>query len=151
MNARNLASFSPGAFRFDHIGVAVADVEQAMPIYEQLFGYQVLSGPFDDLEQQAKVVFIGPPEKLDSQMAHGFVLELIAPLDEKSHVARLLAKGGGAYHVCYEVDDIEQMLTDLRGAGCLIVSNPVQAVAYAGRRIAWFYLPTQQLVELVEK
>ena len=140
-----------GAFRFNHMGVAVANVEEAVPIYEQLFGYQVLSGPFDDPEQQARVVFIGPPGSFDGQVARDFVLELIEPLGEKSHVARLLAKGGGAYHVCYEVNDIEQSLAELRRMGCLIVSDPVPAVAYALRRIAWFYTPTRQLVELVEK
>ena len=151
MNSPAPAEFSSDTFRFNHMGVAVADIEKALPVYEQLFGYQVLSGPFDDAQQQARVVFIGRPGSFKDQVAGDFVLELIAPLDEKSHVARLLSKGGGAYHVCYEVDNVEQTLADLRDKSCLIVSNPVPAVAYAGRRIAWFYTPTQQLVELVEK
>ncbi len=151
MIAPDSVKLGQGAFRFNHIGVAVANIDDAVPVYEQLFAYQVLSGPFDDPEQQARVVFLGPPGGFDGQVARGFVLELIAPLGDKSHVARLLAKGGGAYHVCYEVDDIGRALTDLRGKGCLIVSDPVPAVAYANRRIAWFYPPTRQLVELVEK
>ena len=151
MNAPDGINLGQGGFRFNHIGVAVADIDDALSVYEKMFGYQVLSGPFDDPEQQARVVFVGPPGNFDRQVAQGFVLELIAPLDEKSHVARLLAKGGGAYHVCYEVDDVEQTLADLREKGCLIVSDPVPAVAYTLRRIAWFYTPTRQLVELVEK
>lgn len=130
------------SFKFDHLGVAVADLAAALKVYEDLFDYKVISGPFDDPRQQAAVCFLGPDRN--------FVLELIAPLNDKSHVARLLAKGGGAYHVCYEVTDIQQAIADLRRKGCLIVSDPVPAVAYQGRRIAWFYTPTQQLMELVE-
>ncbi len=130
--------------KFNHLGVAVADLAAARKSYEELFGYRVLSGPFDDAAQQATVCFLGSGESGD------VVIELIAPLGDDSHVARLLKKGGGAYHVCYEVDDIEQTLAEMRSKGCLIVREPVPAVAYAGRRIAWFLTPSRQLTELVE-
>ena len=130
--------------RFDHMGVAVADLPKAVAWHEKAFGYRVLSGPFDDPSQQARVIFLGSGRPGD------FVVELIAPLNEQSHVARVVGKGGGAYHVCYEVDDIEGMLASMRGQGCVIVSNPVPAVAYGGRRIAWLFTPAKQLIELVE-
>jgi methylmalonyl-CoA/ethylmalonyl-CoA epimerase len=31
-----------------------------------------------------------------------------------------------------------------------MVSDPMPAVAFGGRRIAWLYTPTRQLLELVE-
>ena len=40
--------------RFDHLGVAVADLDRARADYEALFGYQLLSGPFDDPAQEAR-------------------------------------------------------------------------------------------------
>ncbi len=129
----------------DHIGVVVPDIDQAIKTYKDLFGYSLLSGPFDDPAQQAKVCFVGTDS--DDKV----LIELIVPLVENSHVARLLARGGGAYHVCYKVADIDQTLDYMREKGCLVVSNPVPAVAYGGRRIAWFYTPTRQLVELVER
>src|SRR6185295_12436886 len=110
--------------RFDHMGVAVADLKKAVPLDERLFGYRVLSGPFDDPAQQATVIFVGSGTPGD------FVVELIAPLNDASHVARVVAKGAGAYHVCYEVDDIEKTLADMRAQGCMIVSGPTPAVAY---------------------
>ena len=131
-------------FKFDHMGVAVQDIHAAILVYQDLFGYKLLSGPYDDPQQQATVAFLGLGEP------HEFVVELIAPLGKGSHVARLLEKGGGAYHVCYEVADIERTLTDLRSMRCLIVREPAPAVAYQGRRIAWIMLPTRQLMELVE-
>jgi methylmalonyl-CoA epimerase len=131
-------------FKFDHMGVAVHDIHAAIPVYQDLFGYKLLSGPYDDPQQQATVAFLGLGKP------HDFVVELIAPLGEDSHVARLLEKGGGAYHVCYEVADLEQTLIDLRSRRCLIVRQPTPAVAYQGRRIAWVMLPIRQLMELVE-
>ncbi|MGI9517822.1 MAG: VOC family protein [Pirellulaceae bacterium] len=131
-------------FKFDHLGVAVSDMDAALASYENLFGYRLLSGPFDDPEQEATVAFVGSGEP------HDVVIELIAPLTEKSHVQRILDRGVAAYHVCYEVEDIEATLAELKASKCLIVRQPVPAVAYQGRHIAWFYTPTKQLTELVE-
>lgn len=134
--------------RFDHMGVAVADLDRATAAYERLFGYRVLSGPFDDPAQQARVVFLGSGRPGD------FVVELIAPLSPASHVARLVARGGGegggAYHACYEVDDIRAAIARMRADGCMVVAHPTPAVAYQGRPIAWLYTPARQLIELVE-
>ena len=131
-------------YRIDHIGVAVADIEIALEEYASLFGYQLLRGPYDDPAQQARVAFIGTACGKDSQ------LELVAPLDEKSQVHRVLAKDKGLYHICYEVPDMEQAIAELREQRCLLISGPTPAVAYEGRSIAWLYTPQRQLVELVE-
>jgi methylmalonyl-CoA/ethylmalonyl-CoA epimerase len=131
-------------FRFQHLGLAVPDLQAAIRVHEELFGCRLLSGPFDDPIQQARVAFVGTGE------AGGLTLEFVAPLDDKSHVARLLAKGVGAYHICCEVDHLDETMRELRSRGCLIVREPAAAVAYQGRRIGWFYTPTRQLMELVE-
>lgn len=131
-------------YRIDHIGVAVPDLDAALDEYTQLLGYRLIRGPYDDSAQQARVVFIGTACGTDSP------LELVAPLDEKSQVHRVLAKGMGLYHVCYEVPNIEQAIADLRAQRCLLVSGPTPAVAYDQRPIAWLYTPQRQLIELVE-
>jgi methylmalonyl-CoA/ethylmalonyl-CoA epimerase len=130
--------------RFDHVGVAVPGIEAALEFYAMALGYHVRSGPFDDEEQQARVVFIagGPAEP--------FVIKLIAPLHERSHVYRLLQRGVGAYHLCYETVDIHQSTETLTALGCLIVKRPMPATAYAGRKITWLYTPAKQLLELVQ-
>jgi methylmalonyl-CoA/ethylmalonyl-CoA epimerase len=78
------------------------------------------------------------------------MIELVAPATEDSPVTRVLAKSITAYHACYEVDDIEEALINVRAQGCLVISKPTPATAFSGRRIAWFYTPTRQLIELVE-
>jgi hypothetical protein len=77
-------------------------------------------------------------------------IELVAPLNDQSPIKRLLGKGGGVYHLCYEAADLDSAIAKLVAAGCLVVSQPVPAVAFSGRRIAWLYSPLRQLFELVE-
>lgn len=133
------------AFTFHHLGVAVKSIAKAIPIYQDLFGYELFSGPFDDPIQRVSVCF------LRRQAAGEIIVELIAPLGENSPIDRILTKGGGAYHVCYEVDNLDETLATLKSKKCIIVSGPVPAVAFKNRRIAWLFTPTQQLVELLEK
>jgi methylmalonyl-CoA/ethylmalonyl-CoA epimerase len=130
------------SFRPLHLGVAVRDLKAALAFYEQALGFKLLHGPVDDPIQQVTVCFLGAAE--------GGEIELIVPLGDQSPVARYLAREIGAYHVCYEVPDIEQALNTVRAQGCLIVSPPVTATAFGGRRIAWFYTPTKQLIEILE-
>lgn len=130
-------------FRIEHIGVAVPDIEQALSQYSDSLGYKLLRGPYDDLHQQARVAFIG-------NEAGGTQLELVAPLAPGSQVERVLAKGQGLYHICYEVPDIAEAIAHLRSQKCILISGPTPAVAYEGRPIAWLYTPSRQLTELVE-
>ena len=131
--------------RLQHLGLAVADLDAAIRMHSDLFGWTLVSGPHDDQVQQARVASVGPPD------GAGPLLELVAPLNEESHITRLLARGMAAYHVCCEVDDIDATLQVLRSRGCVVVREPAAAVAFSGRRIAWLYTPLRQLTELVER
>ena len=130
--------------KFAHLGVAVSAIQPALESYQRLFGYQLLSGPFDDPIQKVTVCFLA------ARFAHDFSIELVAPLVPGSPIDEALKKGLGAYHVCYEVTNLDRTLQDFRQAGCIVISKPVPAVAFGGRRIAWLYTPTRQLVELLE-
>jgi methylmalonyl-CoA/ethylmalonyl-CoA epimerase len=131
--------------RFAHIGVAVNDLELARRSFGELFGYDLKSGPFDDPIQRVRVCFLATP---DGQAP---VIELIAPLGDDSPIKQLLARGGGAYHLCFEVADMQKALAEAKNKGCILVSGPVPAVAFQGRRIAWLYTAARQLVEFVER
>jgi methylmalonyl-CoA/ethylmalonyl-CoA epimerase len=127
-----------------HLGVAVSSVEEAQPLYERLFGLQLVSGPFDDPIQKVRVSF------LDASRSDAVVLELVAPSGEQSPVSSYLARGIGAYHICYEVPDLPRYLERARQNRCVLLGEPVPAVAFGGRRIAWLYTPTKHLIELLE-
>ena len=132
-------------FKLRHVGVAVPALGPATDTLKTLFGYRVISGPFDDPIQKVSVNFL---TKSDNDATE---IELIAPLSEDSPITSMLAKsGGGAYHLCFETSDIDQALVHAKNNGCMIVSPPVPAVAFGGRRIAWIYTRSRQLFELVE-
>jgi methylmalonyl-CoA/ethylmalonyl-CoA epimerase len=132
-------------FKLMHVGVAVSTLEPTTELLSALFGYKVVSGPFDDPIQKVTVNFLA---KSAEDVAE---IELIAPLAQDSPIRSMLAKdGGGAYHLCFETSDIDAALAHAKSNGCIVVSPPVPAVAFQGRRIAWIYTRSRQLFELVE-
>lgn len=133
-----------GYWKFHHLGIAVHEIHSALQTYKSLFGYRLLSGPFDDPLQAASICFVG------SESGVNPMLELIAPLGGDSHVHSILQKGAGAYHLCYEVPDLEHTMEAARVEGCVVVRNPAPAVAFDGRRVAWLYTPTRHLLEILE-
>jgi methylmalonyl-CoA/ethylmalonyl-CoA epimerase len=132
-------------FKLRHVGIAVPALSPATELLESLFGYRVVSGPFEDPIQKVAVNFL-------TQAADDVVeIELIAPLTEDSPIRSMLVKNsGGAYHLCFETSDMEAALAHATSVGCMIVSRAAPAVAFGGRKIAWIYTKTGQLFELVE-
>jgi methylmalonyl-CoA/ethylmalonyl-CoA epimerase len=129
-------------FAYHHVGVAVRDLASATESLKKLFNYSVTSGPFDDPIQKVSVLFLG---RGNADPA----LELVAPLGADSPIRRTLEKGGGTYHICYQVPDMAAAIDHLRNEGCYLLSGPVPAVAFNGKEIAWLMTPAQLLVELV--
>jgi methylmalonyl-CoA/ethylmalonyl-CoA epimerase len=130
-------------FKFHHVGIAVADLAAAMPMFKTLLGYEVTSGPFDDPLQNVSVCFLSRGEG-------DTVLELVAPLGPNSPIDRTLKRGGGTYHVCYEVPDMHQAIQHFSDHDSLLISGPVPAVAFGMRPIAWLMTDVGLLVELVQ-
>jgi methylmalonyl-CoA/ethylmalonyl-CoA epimerase len=131
------------SFAFHHVGVAVRSLRDSIPIFGDLFGYEVVSGPFDDPIQKVSVCF------LSRGNGDPFV-ELVAPLGPNSPIDLTLKKGGGAYHICYQVPDIKAAIEQLTGKGCFLLSGPVPAAAFENREIAWLMTAADLLVELVQ-
>lgn len=92
----------------DHIGIAVASIDDALPIWSALSHGAVHGRQFVP-EQQVEVAFIGTgPGKI----------ELLAPTAPDSPVARFLERRGpGLHHLCYSVGDLPASLADHIAAG----------------------------------
>jgi methylmalonyl-CoA/ethylmalonyl-CoA epimerase len=132
-------------FKLLHVGVAVPALGPTTELLSDLFGYRVVSGPFDDPIQKVAVNFLAQGE------SDAVEIELIAPLGEDAPIRSILKKdGSAAYHFCFETTDIEGALAHAQSLGCIVVAKPVPAVAFEGRRIAWIYTKSRQLFELVE-
>jgi methylmalonyl-CoA/ethylmalonyl-CoA epimerase len=130
-------------FTFHHVGVAVRNLSKAIPIYKDLFGYELISGLIDDPNLNVSVCFL-------SRGGADTVIELVAPLGPNSPVDGTLKRGGGAYHVCYRVPDMRAAIAHMTELGSLLLSGPAPAVAFEMREIAWLMTEASLLVELVQ-
>jgi len=97
-----------------HVGLAVANLDDAVETYSLLLGgrlehREVLS----DQGVEAASMMFGPSR-----------IELHAPTGEDTPVGRFLAKRGpGMHHVAYEVDDVASALADLAAAGAELIDS----------------------------
>jgi methylmalonyl-CoA/ethylmalonyl-CoA epimerase len=97
-----------------HLGVAVADLDEAVATYERLFGAE--------LEQRETVPDQGV-EAASLRIGAGRV-ELLASLGDETPVGKFLAKRGpGMHHVAYEVDDVGEALDELAAVGAELIDE----------------------------
>jgi methylmalonyl-CoA epimerase len=97
-----------------HLGVAVADLDEAVATYERLFGAVVEHrAAVPDQGVEAVAVLVG-----------GSRVELLCPTGPDTPVGRFLAKRGpGLHHVAYEVEDVGAALRDLAAAGAQLIDE----------------------------
>lgn len=129
-------------FKLHHIGYLVRDLSEAA-IFSERLGYIAEGPPVEDPEQTAVVQFLRQP-------GSGSLIELVVPTSPDSKLVRALAKGGGLHHLGYEVDDFDWACAHLREQSMLALSAPTPAVAFRGRRIAWFMDRGAMLIEILE-
>ena len=82
----------------------------------------------------------------------GSEVELVVPTSEDSGIAKYLAKRGpGMHHICLEVDDIGDMLAQLKAKGVRLINEQPRTSA-DGKRYAFIHPESTSgvLVELYE-
>ena len=131
--------------KLHHVGIVVDDIESGIQRYKALFGFVPVTEVADDPIQKVSVVLISNPE------ADGAPIELIAPLTDDSPVSNILKGNMRLYHLCFLVENIEEELKKFRSNGAIIISGPVPAELFEGKRIAFVYTPDNYVVELLEK
>ena len=95
-----------------HVGVAVADLDEAVRTYERLFGGR--------LEHRARVENQGV-EAASMRVGESRV-ELLAALGDDTPVGKFIAeRGPGMHHVAYEVDDVAAALVELAEHGAELI------------------------------
>jgi methylmalonyl-CoA/ethylmalonyl-CoA epimerase len=115
--------------RIDHIGVAVADLDEALVLYErdlaiELVHRETVTG------QGVEAVLLDVGEN------H---VELLAPLGDDTPVGKFLArKGPGLHHVAYQTADIDAELDRLRAAGLRLIDEQPR-IGIRGSRVAFLH------------
>lgn len=104
----------------DHVGIAVADVDEALAFYREALGLEV-TGVETVASQQVRARFVA---------AGGATLELLEATAETSPIARFVARRGpGLHHVTLRVDDLAAALARLRAHGARLIDETPRAGA----------------------
>jgi methylmalonyl-CoA/ethylmalonyl-CoA epimerase len=113
----------------DHIGVAVHDIDESLPLYRDALGMPLVHRE-TVAEQGVDAVL------LDVGDGH---IELLAPLGPDTAVGKFLAKRGpGLHHVAYRVADVEATLRALRSAGIRLIDEQPRT-GIRGSRVAFLH------------
>ena len=130
--------------RIDHVGLAVADLDQAIDFYSRVFGLQSVHEEVN--EEQ------GVREAMVDIAGSGSFLQLLAPLREDSPIGKFLARNGeGMQQLAFRVTDIEAAAERLRANGVRLLYD-VPKRGTAGSKVNFIH-PKDcggVLVELVQ-
>jgi methylmalonyl-CoA/ethylmalonyl-CoA epimerase len=130
------------AYKIDHIGVAVASIDEALGVYRAL-GLEEKHRE-EVTSQKVVTAFLPAGESR---------IELLEPTSDDSPVAKFLSKRGpGIHHVCFGVRDIEAAVAELTRRGFRLI-NSRPAAGADGKRIVFLHPEAGKgvLIELSEE
>lgn len=111
--------------RVEHIAIAVDSLRQSMDLLRDTFGLEV------EYEER-----IGPTRLAMLPVGETY-LELLEPQGPESGVSKWIAeKGTGLFHICFEVDDIDSALAELKAKGVKL-RDETPRIGHGGARIAF--------------
>ena len=126
--------------RIEHVGIIVKDVESSRKLWEDCFGIKL-----DAVEENAV-------RRLALYPIGESMVELIAGATPDSRHARMVAEGnGGLNHICFEVENIDEALAELKAKGIPLIDQEPR-IGHAGCRIAFIDPSATEncLIELAE-
>ena len=129
--------------KIDHIGIAVKDLKIVGRLYSDTFGLKV-SDEINVPERKLRIAFAD---------ISGVKLEFLMPTDKESVVAKFIDKRGeGIHHICFEVDDIERTILELKSKGVELVDEKPR-LGVEGDKIVFLQPKSAYgvLIELKEK
>jgi len=96
--------------QIDHVGIAVPDLDAAITLYRETFGMQVVHQETND-EQGVREAMVAVGDS-------GSCIQLLAPIDESSTIAKFLDRSGpGLQQLAYRVTDVDAVCAVLRERG----------------------------------
>ncbi|MGH3747235.1 MAG: methylmalonyl-CoA epimerase [Micromonosporaceae bacterium] len=151
-----------GLLRIDHVGIAIADLDEGIAFYQRVFGMR-LTHTEENQEQGVReaMLAVGPDPSAGAEGGlgapggsgvPGAQLQLLAPLSADSTIAKFLdRRGPGLQQLAYTVADIDAACAALRERGVgLLYDTPKRGTA--GSRVNFVHPKDAGgvLIELVE-
>ncbi|MDF3035733.1 MAG: Glyoxalase/bleomycin resistance protein/dioxygenase [Paucimonas sp.] len=105
--------------RVDHVAIAVRDLEEALFLYQDVFGFELLK------RREVQGAFSGMKSaELD---AGGFSIVLVQGTDPQSQVSRYIEEyGPGVQHIAVEVDDVAALASTLSKSGVRFATDIIR-------------------------
>jgi methylmalonyl-CoA/ethylmalonyl-CoA epimerase len=98
----------------DHVGIAVADLDEAKAFYARAFGMRVVHEEVNE-EQGVREAMLAVGDS-------GSCVQLLAPLREDSPIGKFLDRNGpGIQQMAYRVHDVEAVARHLREQGLRVL------------------------------
>jgi methylmalonyl-CoA/ethylmalonyl-CoA epimerase len=98
--------------KLHHIGIAVKEIEAACSFFENLFGWEFSKPEIVD-SQKVRVSFADNIELLEATQEQSPLHSMM-----KHPILNFLDKNGeGIHHLCFEVEEIDVAIEELRGKG----------------------------------
>lgn len=126
----------------DHVGIAVASLDEAIPLWEKLLSSSATGREIVE-SQHVEVAFVGEGDAR---------VELLAPTRPNSPVAQFIERRGtGMHHVAFRVPNLPTALQALAEEGYSLVDSAPRTGAH-GHSIAFLHPRSLNgvLVELIE-
>jgi methylmalonyl-CoA/ethylmalonyl-CoA epimerase len=127
--------------KINHVAVVVSDIDQALKFWHDAMGIEV--DHIEDVPSQKSSVAFLPVGESE--------VELVKPTSAETGAGKFLAeRGGGMHHLCFEVDNIVEMLADLKTKGVRLINE--EPIELPGRKMAFVHPKSTGgvLVELYE-
>lgn len=129
--------------KIDHVAIAVSDLDQAISLYKGLLGKD--PEHIEEVkDQKVKAAFFGVGDTN---------LELLFPTAPDSPISKFLEKNsrGGLHHICIEVENIEERLSELKQKGVQLIDEKPRIGAH-GKKVAFVHPKSTNgvLIELCE-
>ncbi len=100
--------------KIEHIGIAVADLNNAKTLYEKLLGVSCYKTETVESEGVKTAFF-----KIDQSK-----IELLEATNPQSPIAKFIAKRGeGMHHIAFEVKDIKAEISRLQNEGFTVLNK----------------------------
>lgn len=128
--------------RIHHVAIAVEDIQAVLGFWQEALGLE-LANTEHVPEQEVQIACFPTGES---------EIELVEPTSETSDMARYLAKRGpGMHHICFEVDNLIEVLSVLKSQGIRLIDETPR-IGGGGKRIAFIHPESTHgvLVELCE-
>ena len=122
----------PGIIGFDHVGVAVADLNEGITFYQNIFGAILLHQEINSAQGVHEAM-------LSIGNTGNSILQLLAPLTPESPIGKFLSKNGpGIQQLALTVKDLQAAMDAAVDLGIRVL-NPVPVVGTKGALINFLH------------